>query len=656
MDYRPDIDGLRALAVALVVAFHIQMPGFQAGFIGVDIFYVISGYLISGLLLRELREAGTVNLGAFYARRIRRLAPAIVVVLISILMVAPFVLDPLGQQQALATATLASLAFVANIFFARTTGGYFDTPDTEVYLLHFWSLSVEEQFYLVWPLALGGLWVLASRKGGSWVLLAGTTAVVVGSFAWCIEVLDRNPNAAYFLMPSRIWQLLCGAILAISLQGKAVRLPAWAGGILYAGALGALVAALVLIDGPHDYPGALALLPTLAAAGCIGAGVSGSRNAATAVLSHPAVVALGKISFPWYLWHWPMIAMARSYTLATGSLVRDTGMAAAALLLASLTYRYVEQPLHSAPVRLPADRARIFKAGALALATVGVLAGALGYAGRHASRLEGWWQLDPEIKRARVERPVYREACHQGAPFAGLSPKDRCVTGHGSGGIRAVLWGDSHADHWSPLADEFGRQAGLGILQRSFSSCPPLVGYYAYLDVRDQGHCRRFQDAVLDEIRSIQGLRGVILAAYWKPVIDSMHKMGLGDEVLRASLAETVGRLRALGLRVLIMKPTPDLPFDAPSCLARRTPSECGTAQDAWEVSMRSIDAAIDQVAAASPSVHALDLTPYFCGMGRCEARQGGVIMFRDKNHIAPPAAEGALTPARAALEWVTGP
>lgn len=662
MRYRPDIDGLRAVAVLIVVAFHVGLPGFEGGFVGVDIFFVISGFLITTLLAKEYDKTGGIKLLHFYARRIRRLLPAILCVLVSILCLGVFLLHPFGEQQELAKATLASLFFVSNIYFARTTGGYFDTPDSEVPLLHFWTLSVEEQFYILWPLTLLLLGALASRTRMNLarVQVVGVLSLAIASLAYSLYLTGLSIESAYFLMPSRAWQLLAGAILGLLLLNQSIKRfvsDFWMHAAYLAGVT-LLLAGLWSIEDPDQYPGWPALLPTLSAVCIIFAGSLGhSGHILNKLLSLAPVVYVGKLSFSWYLWHWPLIAMAQSYFLGTDSIPRNLGLAVVSLVLSVLTYHYIEQRFRHVGLTQPGNIRKVMLSGGVATVFAAFLAGTVGWTARHAVDYQPWWDVDQSILVARYSRPESRYACHYDAPFDGLLKRKECIIGASGAQVRAVLWGDSHAGHLAPLLDRLGQEQGLGFLRRSFSACRPLLGTYSYLDDFAARHCQHFQRAVLRELSALRsaGLKGVILGGHWTDGFTSVIDDADGVQHFKRALADTLDALESLGLKVLLVEPTPTLSFNAIGCLARRIASDCVTKRADWEKKRLLVTSVFRAASKDRDLVKTLDLTSYFCDLEYCYASRNGLILFRDDNHITPSAALELLELAQKELLWVIG-
>ncbi|HEY3793828.1 MAG TPA: acyltransferase, partial [Bradyrhizobium sp.] len=331
--YRPDIDGLRAIAVGSVVAFHAFPNFFKGGFVGVDIFFVISGYLISGIIVDAV-ERNRFSYLDFYIRRIRRIFPALVVVIAATLFVGWYVLLP-DEFERLGKHLLAGAGFATNLVLWGEAG-YFDVSSDTKPLLHLWSLAIEEQFYILWPLILGPVW---RRKRG---LLIATLSIAAISFAYNVISVVHHPVAAFYSPLARFWELMLGGVLAYLVRQKGewlahFRTPRAAGGLLLIGV------SVFALNREFAFPGYWALLPTVGAFLVISAGFTNwiSRY----VLGNRLMVGIGLISYPLYLWHWPILVFAK---IVKGGLLTPTDRVAAiaaSVALAFLTYRFVEYPI-----------------------------------------------------------------------------------------------------------------------------------------------------------------------------------------------------------------------------------------------------------------------------------------------------------------------
>ncbi len=336
-DYRPDIDGLRAIAVLAVVVFHAFPSLAHGGFVGVDIFFVISGYLISKHIWEEL-GTGTFSIRTFYARRVRRIFPALSVVLLACMAMGWLILTP-GEYEQLGKHIVAGAAFMSNIIFWKESG-YFDNAAETKPLLHLWSLGIEEQFYIVWPLFLAFFWRYTRHFG--WALLA----VLAVSLSYSVVVVRHDAVADFYSPLTQFWELALGAGLAYMAALKPAISVASRSFISFIG-LGLILGAVFTMDPGYAFPGAWALLPTLGAACLIYAGADAGLN--RQVLSHRLLVWVGLISYPLYLWHWPLLSFARIMESGRPAVEVRLWLVAASFVLAWLTYKFLERPVRARP-------------------------------------------------------------------------------------------------------------------------------------------------------------------------------------------------------------------------------------------------------------------------------------------------------------------
>jgi peptidoglycan/LPS O-acetylase OafA/YrhL len=533
-DYRPDVDGLRALAIAAVVAFHAFPGAVRGGFTGVDLFFVISGFLIARIVWRGLGE-GTFTLAWFYGRRALRLFPALVVVLAATLVLGRSVFAP-DAYGTLGKDVAAASAFVSNLVL-RGDAGYFGEDGALRPLTHLWSLAVEEQFYLVFPLLL-----LLTRR--SWRLAGGALAALLAlSFAWNVRTVGVDPAGAFYLLPSRFWELAAGAALAY-VQLSGVRAGPRASAALSFGGLALVPLAFWGPSSSSAFPGWWALAPTAAAALLIAAGPDAPPN--RTVLSARPVVLLGRISYPLYLWHFPLLVLARVEWGPSLSPARTAVVVGVSLVLAYATYRLVELPVRALFAR-PRLRpgwlaAPLAAAGCAGLAVF--LAG--GLPGRVPVELQRLTSVAFDHKRA------YRESRCFLQPWQGARAFRADCVDAGDGKL-LLLWGDSHAAHLYPGLRAEARARGFRIAQLTASACPPLAGYRS----AERPKCRGINDAVLARARELRP-DAVVLSARWE------EYAGLDR------LAGTVSELRRLGVReIAVVGPSPSWPLGLPQTLYR---------------------------------------------------------------------------------------
>lgn len=572
--YRPEIDGLRAIAVLAVVSFHAGLGG--AGFVGVDVFFVISGYLITALLLREWRTTQAIDLADFYARRVRRIFPAAAVVVLVVLGLSALLLAP-DQQAHTSLSAGAALVFGANVFFQITSGGYFDGVAEEMPLLHLWSLSVEEQFYFLWPALL----ILVLRYRPQW-LLPVMAGLGIASFVLAELLLASGTDAAFYQMPARFWELAAGGMIA-AMPPRV--LPRW---VATAGLLLTLAACVWPLG---HFPGVGAVPAVLGASMLIAAVHGGGSHA---LLRSRPMVGIGLISYSLYLWHWPLLAFYRATWVGEGSLQVRLILCAAAVLLAIASYRYVEQPFR----RMRWPKGRTVAIGGALSASLAVAACSHG--------------LQTQRQIAAPEMPP--RTCHSMYTDA-VTPK--CVPVDGT---RVGIWGDSMAYAWTPMA----WQADAKGAAFSRDSCGPFVGYLpAPGDVLPKHQrCHEFNELVAAHAGELDT---VILVARWK-------SYGSLDP-----LAATLHRLAKVR-RVVILGPTPEMRESGPRCINEGMLEQCSIPRAAFDAEAEPLLVKLRDLAAPHANVEVVDLAGYFCTGATCPSVKGGVPLYWDTHHVSTTA------------------
>lgn len=610
---RKDIQGLRAIAVLSVIIFHASggtvLPG---GFAGVDIFFVISGFLITGVLLRASQH-GRFSLLDFYRRRCRRILPALLVMVAATLAVGALLLSP-ADYAAAARSAVAALLFVANILFQKQNG-YFDQASELKPLLHTWSLSVEEQFYLVFPL---GLWTILRFAPSRLELLIALGAL--GSLALSVWAVEARPGFAFYGMPGRGFELGLGALLALRVPAVAA-LPHHRRDLLSLAGLAAIAASFFLFSAGSAWPGLLALLPCLGVVAVISAGGPGETIAGR-LLAWPPVQAVGTLSYSLYLWHWPVLVFATHLTFAPLTPWQTALAMAATLILAWASWRWVEQPfLKGAP------RGGILRTSALATAALAGGAALIVVSDGAPQRFDA---LTLAAFDARSDHNPRRVPCHY---VGGQASYDQtCVFGAAGGRATVAVWSDSHGSELVVALGETLALRGEAARQISASSCPPGVRPIAVV----RPYCAAYNRTMLAGLLADPRIETVVLVAYYT---------GYGDPAeLATNVADTAGRLRANGKRVVVVEPLPVQGFDPPTAagalIARGAAAEdWGQPLDAHRRANQAATAILrDRLALGNIAL--VDPLPALCTDVRCPLWDNDRrVLYFDKSHLSLTAA-----------------
>lgn len=670
---RPEIQGLRAVAVLLVVAFHLYPNRVPGGYVGVDVFFVISGFLITSHINRELVATGTVRLRRFWARRIRRLLPASLLVL-GVSAVAVVLLLPATVWSQTARQIGASALYVQNWALAADAVDYMAADNVPTVAQHYWSLSVEEQFYLVWPVLILGLAALhrRSRRAGNDVakdtarrrayVIAGLGALAAVSFVWSVVATYDDQARAYFVTQTRVWEFAAGAMLA--LVAAPTWRPAWWRGPLAWAGIAAIAGAGLLFDGATLFPGWVAILPVLGTVAVILAG--GTRGWATPApwLSLRPMTFIGDVSYSVYLWHWPLIVVWPYVTGVELRTVDKVAVAGLTVLLAWLSKTFVEDPGRTRPLLAAAPWRSFAFAGAgmavVVAAMVGVQAEVDQRAAESAERLEalrasgclGPGALDPanecgapqgsgdlipapEVVAQQSVRVAY-PGCQAGIQGSGVVECELGAAAADATRTVAVV-GDSHVTHWFPAFDRLGAELGWRVVTFTKSSCPFTVAERTLADEQNDDAvrgCRAWGEAVFDRIVT-SDISYVFTASYstafgWREAPGSVLADPGSD-----GFAAMWSRLTAAEREVF---PIADVPRtqgdDVPSCLAAHHDDRMACAMPRAEALPGSVlvDAAerIDD-----ERVHLIDLTDQFCDAQSCYPVVGDMVVYNDYSHVS---------------------
>lgn len=627
--FRADIEGLRGAAILLVVLFHAGVSQLAGGFVGVDVFFVLSGYFITGLLAHELHRSGGIDITAFYASRALRLLPALLVVLMATLAAVTWLYAPIDRAPVAATARAVAL-WAGNIDFARGAVDYFSRDDNP--LLHTWSLGVEQQFYAVWPLLLLAAALVHERRiaespdaGTRRPLLWWTLGAGAASLAACVVLTRVAQPWAFFGMPARIWEFALGGAIAL---GWTRELTPRRARLLQAAGLGALVVAVASYDRLTPYPGIAALLPALGTVALIVGGDGAGPGGINRVLSVAPLRWLGRVSYAWYLWHWPLVGLGAVLLPGIGTGGR-LAWSALALVLAWLTLRVVEEPARRGSL------SRLRSAQLLTLSLVASLAAALvAHASMRAAQRAVAQPVQHAFLAARNDRMEPGCWVNTVEEF-----RDACIVGERASSTTIALLGDSHAQHWLAALDRAGRERGWKVDAMVKGGCPvsDMPEQRTARLRRTYGECIRYREAMLQRIVAMRP-SAVILSNWdgYLPRDGGRSPWQVTPDGWRRGLRRTYARLAAAGITTIVLRDTPTIPFDAPACLSRRAAqlplsTSCAYARrDALSPAGR----AAQDVAARGLPVQFVDMNDQVCATSTCGVLRDGLIVFTDDDHL----------------------
>ncbi|BBZ44482.1 acyltransferase family protein [Mycobacterium parmense] len=688
--FRPDIEGLRALTLLAILLFHAGVPGVDGGFIGPDVFFIISGFVITGQLLREVSSTGTLKLRPFYGARARRLLPVAALVGVVTVVASAFLLPPFEARSAVGDGIACAL-YVGNYWFIAQNVDYFGGHFPPSPFQHYWTLGVEEQFYLIWPLMIiGTAWLIrrtaARRRAGTdaaspdpsqrpyFVVLA---LIAVSSFALSLVTTYLVPSAAYFSLPTRAWDLAVGGLVAVTAQrwrrlpDRSAKVTGWVG-------LALILLACNRFTPATPYPGTAALVPMLGTALVLGAGCATPTQGCGRILALAPMRALGRLSYSWYLWHWPLLVLA---PVLLGHSLGLAGRLTAVLIsggLAVLTLRFVENPLRYAPAlrRSPVASLAVGGAATAVAACVGVamttvipvpagrgaptagltVTAAPAAAGSDMHAYDAAVQhafaqvqavvaasadlkavpsnLDPPLDDVAAEQnAMVHDGCFRADKESG---QPECATGDTTSSTTVALVGDSHAAMWDPAFEQIATQRHWRLEMMAKAGCPLIaVPIAKHLDgvVEHFRHCEQWRALILARLRAehprlvMVSMSRMNSAGSWQPGFTPY------DQAWLDALLVLVQQLRATGAEVLVFGPVPDPNTSVPDCLSGHLDdaSACSPARSA----------AVNQsgIAAESAATHAgggeyADLTELFCTPNRCPVIVGNTMVYFDWNHL----------------------
>ncbi|MCV7278941.1 acyltransferase [Mycolicibacterium flavescens] len=704
--FRPDIEGLRAVAVLAVVLFHADVPGLGGGFVGVDVFFVISGFLITGLLWREASATGTVSLRSFFGARARRLLPASAAVGVVTMIASALLLPPL-QVRSVTMDGITSALYVSNYWFISSGVKYFGHQSllSPSPFQHYWSLGVEEQFYLVWPLLIiGTAWLIrrvrrqTTRTGATSSVrpyLLILTLVVVVSFALSLVLTYLIPPIAFFSLPTRAWQLAAGGLIALTV-GYWRRLPTRSAVPLGWVGLALILLACTQLNGTTSYPGIAALLPTLGVVLVIGAGCAGPSHGCGRILASSPMGAIGRVSYSWYLWHWPVLVLTPAFLGHQVGLPTKLVAVLVSLGLAVLTLRFIENPLRFA------DRVRrspLVSLGLGATATaVAVCVGLLlllwtpnpvgnGPAAEPmtitaepvapGSPAEAYDAAVRDVfaqVQAQVAASAYSEAvpsnldppltdqasqqfgiltngCLRVLPFDSSHPE--CAAGDVTSETTVALIGDSRAAMFNPAFQKIAEQRQWRLLMMAKAGCPITdlrVNQYFNTLAEEFQRCAEWRTEIMARLRA-ERPQLVVISSSRAYDANGAHTMVPGlkmyDNAWIGSLTELVQQLRDTGAKVLVLGPTPDPPAPIPLCLSAHLDdaAACADVRDAKHAAGITAETAATEAGGGRYA----DITELLCTANRCPPIVGNTMVYFDAGHLTREYSQ-LLAPALGAL------
>ncbi|MCT7378216.1 acyltransferase family protein [Chelativorans salis] len=633
--YREDIDGLRALAVVPVVLYHAGLGPFSGGFVGVDVFFVISGFLITGIITGEI-ERGDFSVIHFYERRARRLLPALFAVLITSFIAGWFLLIP-SEFSDLSHSATATLFFSSNLFFWNSLGYFSDASEFHP-LLHTWSLAVEEQFYLLFPLALV---ISQGRRQATQRIII--SIVLLGSLVLSIYAVKHFPEGAFYLLPTRAWELMCGALLATHVV-PSISSPRIRSSLSLAGVALILVPMLTYTSAT-PFPGLAAIPP------CIGTMLiiyCGRSSLAAKVLSTKPLVWIGLISYSLYLWHWPILSFLR---IDQGSvhlpIFLSLSATVASFAAAYISWNYIERPFR---VRTAVSRRKVFQLSGMGcivvIAASTSVSATNGFPVRYDRNVTSFLELNTA--------DIVGGRCAEGCPF-GVEEAPPSV----------VLWGDSHANALTPALDFVARQEDLGGIVFADAACAPLLDVHRS-DVGDKWkNCAALAIRAIDYIRKNRDqISTVVLSARWALAATGKGSVGENSrpaplkivsssqrrssvDVFRYGLERTVSKLNEYDIDVVILGGVPEIGWHVPKSLARAAnkgmkPPRVPSLSDFRDRNSSAEDVMLE--IAVRFDVHLIDLAPIFCSP-KCKVVYRGKPIYRDDDHLSHFGAHRFLGP-----------
>jgi len=692
--FRDDIQGMRALAVLGIMLFHAGYSPYSGGFVTLDVFFVVSGFLITYLLLREVRRDGRISLLAFYSRRARRILPAATVVTVAIIGASSLWLNVVDARDATFDALWAAL-FGANIRFAVEQTDYFASQDPPSPMQHYWSLSVEEQFYLVLPVVLLACCLLARRRAGKrgrdtwpearWMIAVALGLITAMSFAWSVHDSTASPDTAYFSTFTRTWEFGAGALLAVASPAFA-RLTPLARNLLGFGGVATIVVACFVVTEQTPFPGWAALMPVIGTGAVMaaGAGVEGRPPLAQRLIGIRPLRWIGDASYSLYLWHWPLLTIAEQHLARDLTALETAGVVALTFLLSWASLRWVETPFRRwSPPRL--RRALVLYPVSVSLVVAGHVAGttwisahtggegppiatsdyrvgpdgkklaadpavALVQASTRAAQ-EG--RLIPKELEPSLDELKADEADLAGCDYAKPPPWELCRRGDPDADRSIVVLGNSHGRHWIPAFEKIGEHGGYSVYYFVKEACTPARVVSVERSSDDPWEeCTEFNEWAEDRIEELKPELVVISGSAPRAIVEdgeAVYDNERRAELMRKGFADLIADVAPLTRRVAVLADVPRRQKEPADCLGRPG----ATLKNCLDRPKGSATAVVDasRQAAGEQGAQFVDTWPWFCASGRCPAVVGKYITMRDQGHVTTKYAERLAKPLGRALK-----
>ena len=683
--FRKDIEGLRAVAILAVVLYHAHLGAVPGGYVGVDVFFVISGYLITDHLWREVRDRRRISFSAFYGRRIRRLLPASFLVLAVTAVASAAILPPLTARSVLRDGVACAL-YVGNYRFALLQTNYLTASAAPSPFQNYWSLGVEEQFYLIWPAVLlfaSLAWSRRARRHAgrrerppSRATAAAVLGVIaVASCAFSVWLTNASEPWAFFSLPTRAWELAVGGLIALGapliarMRGRA--LLGWIG-------LGLVAWSVATFTSSTPFPGTAALVPVLGAAAIIAAG-TGPRTAhgPVQILRTSPMQVVGRVSYSWYLWHWPMLILVPVALGHALSLAQNLSVAAISFVVATATFVLVERPVRLSSWLSTAPRRSLRLGAALTFAAVGACVLSVlslpsltgrGHAPVASAALRA--STKAQVKTAAVADPVLSQLYQQTAAInaqvarslavqdvpANLEPSlpdadadeppvfvDGCLDSYTDSSLRpcvfgdttasttVVLFGDSHAAMWFPAVEQAAEKFDWRLITWTKATCPPFpLPIFSPELGRTFTECDDWRADVLSQIAAIHPALVILgVARHYTDI----YNFTPYSPVWLSGLGQEVGDIRSLGAQVVVFGPVPKPPFDVPGCLSAHL-TDATACTVPVDVGLDVPGMAAEMLAVTKSGGTYVDTQPWFCTLSTCAVMVDNLVVYRDDNHL----------------------